>query len=1298
MRKITSLVLAGMMILSGIISMVGMGSAESGGIEPAGAGADLLISTSYTVSGLETWNNVTVTGTGKLIVPAGATFNVTNIYLQTGSIVEITGGNVNLTSLNPAADVMFNGSCDYFNVTDGGNISLQGSDGYSSISISKGGDVELNITAVLGIIIENSTINLTGGLGYGPSSPWTTGNVDGLVSAGGWVNMTLNLTDLNGILKFHNSVLCGQGGNGGDAPDGTSPSSGTAGGGFSRGGDVSEYVGAGGKVCFGFFAQNKISWFKDNITIISGKGGNAGNAADMIYGPTAGGGGGGYSGGDGSPGLSSTPGQKGGDISGNVGSGGEVILNINAQDLIISTLNLTTKGGNGGMAGNGGLGAGWGAAGGGGYSGGGGGSYWHTEGGNGGAVTDNVGKGGNITIIFEALLNMNIENSNIYATGGNCGKAGNGGSSTGIHGSGGGGGGYSGGGGGGNGGAAGGEAGHDGGDGGSVSGDVGKGSNVNITLISNKFLSNNSSYALKGGNGGDGGIAGTNSGNGGGGGGGAYSAGGGAGRGYSGQPNGVGGNGGVVSAFVGDGGNATFLIQSARPTISNTTHITVVNGSGGNGADSSAPPTVGGEGLGRMTSSGALVEFVPMSIPLLLSPANNTFTAITPTFQWLDLHNSTTNGSLSNYTIEIDNNSDFSSPEVVNTTTSANHTPVPILPEGTHYWRVKANYSTPPGSTAGWSDVWVVTIGDPPPTPTLLTPANNEHITGLYNITAVSDPDTLFVNFTYFDGSWHFIGAGIYDSGSGKWYFNWDTSSLNLIDINVTANATDDDPSWGNTTNTGIEIDNTPPTPILITPPGNEHIRGIYRITATSDPDTVTVEFNYSDGSWHNIGFGSYDAGNGFWYYDWDTSGLDLTSVIVSADAIDEVNLMGTDSNSNIIIDNTDPIITLNSPANNSIISPGTIIDLDVTDDHLHTVGYSIDGGANHNLVSPFDVDTISWSDGLHTLEVSGTDEAGNLAVEIYVFTIDSTSPVITLNSPVNNSVVRPGYIIDFSVTDDNLDLVNYSISGETAQPLESPYDIDTTGWTDGTYTIIVQAIDEAGNAAIRSYTFTIDGTAPTIISTVPTNNSSDIAVNTTITIEFDEPMNTVSVENSIFISPEVNISGYSWNNDETILTITFSENLTKNTRYLITVDRNAKDITGNSLTSNYSWSFTTWIDTDDDGIPDSQDTDDDGDGVPDLEDDFPLDPTEDTDTDSDGIGNNADPDDDNDGVPDVDDPDPLDPRITDEGGIGEYWWVILIIVIVLIVIGLVVYFMKRRSPPIQEQESLPPPPLEGQI
>jgi hypothetical protein len=92
-------------------------------------------------------------------------------------------------------------------------------------------------------------------------------------------------------------------------------------------------------------------------------------------------------------------------------------------------------------------------------------------------------------------------------------------------------------------------------------------------------------------------------------------------------------------------------------------------------------------------------------------------------------------------------------------------------------------------------------------------------------------------------------------------------------------------------------------------------------------------------------------------------------------------------------------------------------------------------------------------------------------------------------------------------------------------------------------------------------------------------------------------------------------------------------------------------------------------LDTDNDGIFNTQDLDDDGDGLEDgLErilgtnplisdtdgdgamdgvDEFPLDPAEKYDNDKDGIGNNADPDNDNDGVPNADDPAPFDPNIT---------------------------------------------------
>ncbi|WP_281556622.1 Ig-like domain-containing protein [Thalassomonas sp. RHCl1] len=65
-------------------------------------------------------------------------------------------------------------------------------------------------------------------------------------------------------------------------------------------------------------------------------------------------------------------------------------------------------------------------------------------------------------------------------------------------------------------------------------------------------------------------------------------------------------------------------------------------------------------------------------------------------------------------------------------------------------------------------------------------------------------------------------------------------------------------------------------------------------------------------------------------------------------------------------------------------------------------------------------------------------------------------------------------------------------------------------------------------------------------------------------------------------------------------------------------------------------------LDSDNDGVENSLDTDDDGDGIADIIDAFPLDADEGLDTDGDGIGNNADNDDDGDGIADGVDAFPL--------------------------------------------------------
>jgi hypothetical protein len=88
--------------------------------------------------------------------------------------------------------------------------------------------------------------------------------------------------------------------------------------------------------------------------------------------------------------------------------------------------------------------------------------------------------------------------------------------------------------------------------------------------------------------------------------------------------------------------------------------------------------------------------------PVLASPANGTTSSSgTPTFDWNDVSGSTL------YDLLVDNNSDFSSPEVNVTAVPSSYTvPTKALSAGTYYWKVKVtsaggSYSTP----------WTYTVG-----------------------------------------------------------------------------------------------------------------------------------------------------------------------------------------------------------------------------------------------------------------------------------------------------------------------------------------------------------------------------------------------------------------------------------------------------------------------------------------------------------------------------------------------------------------------------------------------------------
>lgn len=133
------------------------------------------------------------------------------------------------------------------------------------------------------------------------------------------------------------------------------------------------------------------------------------------------------------------------------------------------------------------------------------------------------------------------------------------------------------------------------------------------------------------------------------------------------------------------------------------------------------------------------------------------------------------------------------------------------------------------------------------------------------------------------------------------------------------------------------------------------------------------------------------------------------------------------------------------------------------------------------------------------------------------------------------------------------------------------------------TGTITTGAKDMAGNglAADHSFSFTTGASAdlvsPTITLSNPLANATGIARNKEIVLTFSETMDPLTLNSSTFsliqgtaeISGEVTCSG-------AVTTFTPTSFLTAGLEYTATITTGAKDLAGNALAGNTTWSFTT--------------------------------------------------------------------------------------------------------------------------
>jgi hypothetical protein len=133
------------------------------------------------------------------------------------------------------------------------------------------------------------------------------------------------------------------------------------------------------------------------------------------------------------------------------------------------------------------------------------------------------------------------------------------------------------------------------------------------------------------------------------------------------------------------------------------------------------------------------------------------------------------------------------------------------------------------------------------------------------------------------------------------------------------------------------------------------------------------------------------------------------------------------------------------------------------------------------------------------------------------------------------------------------------------------------------TVTITTGVKDLAGNALAAPYTLgwttgtALDTTAPTVNYIIPTNLATGVGTNSSITAIFSEMLDPLTVTNVTFTlklgtSPVLGTVHYSGNT----ATFTPFNSLAANTVYTATITTGVKDLTGNSLSNNFTWSFTT--------------------------------------------------------------------------------------------------------------------------
>ncbi|WP_167880881.1 PGF-pre-PGF domain-containing protein [Methanococcoides sp. AM1] len=178
--------------------------------------------------------------------------------------------------------------------------------------------------------------------------------------------------------------------------------------------------------------------------------------------------------------------------------------------------------------------------------------------------------------------------------------------------------------------------------------------------------------------------------------------------------------------------------------------------------------------------------------------------------------------------------------------------------------------------------------------------------------------------------------------------------------------------------------------------------------------------------------------------------------------------------------------ITMDEPEEGHNYSTSTIF-LNVSANlEVDTWMYNINATGNHTFTPNI---TLPLPDGSHNITVFANDTNGNMTSLMANFTIDTTPPSVTIESPQNKAYDTNTVNLNVSADEDVM-VWMYNLNGEGNKTFTPNTTLSSL--PEGEYDITVFANDTIGNIGSAAISFSIDTITPTVTIESPQNTTYD--------------------------------------------------------------------------------------------------------------------------------------------------------------------------------------------------------------